>query len=283
MNPPSSAPDPDPCPAGALPPRGRGERKLARGPLFVHDRASDRIYTDAMIRLPAFAALLALVATPLVAQTAPAAPPKIPELDAELKAQLTCSAVFAIVASDQARGEDAALRFPPLKVRGREYFVRFGARTMDRTKATREAVKVMLESEVERLQKLAAAVGDPQGTLARTIQPCLPRLDAEVPPLTKPTLAQCAAILTLAYEEVYAREGIAGGEAKDLKILANVVESRQRKALLAQGLSGDQIDRSVAQEHDRMLKEAMAAGPGVEKYDLQTCYDMAKPDEKSHY
>ena len=242
-----------------------------------------------MIRTPALAALLALLATPLAAQTSPtaapvpAASPKLPELNTDQKAQLTCSAVFAIVASDQARGEEAALRFPPLKVRGREYFVRFGAQTIDKTGASREAVKVLLEGEVERLQKLAAAMGDPQGTLSRTLAPCLPRLEAEVPPLAKPTLGQCTAILTLAYEEVYAREGIAGGEARDLKILSAVVESRDRKAMSLQGLSSNEIDRKVSEEHDRMLKEALKTGPGVEKYDLQTCYELAKPDEKSHY
>ena len=241
-----------------------------------------------MIRFPApnfvGAALLALVvATPLAAQPAPPVPPKLPELNADQKAQLTCSAVFAIVASDQARGEEAALRFPPLKVRGREYFVRFGARTIDQTGTSREAIKLLLEGEVERLQKLAAALGDPQGTLARTITPCLPRLDAEVPPLTRPTLAQCTAIITLAYEEVYARDGINGAQSRDLKILSAVLDSRQRKALEAQALSGNEIDKSIALEHDRMLKEALAAGPGIEKYDLQTCYDLAKPDEKSHY
>ena len=240
-----------------------------------------------MIRFPAphfvGAALLALVAAPLAAQPAPPVPSKLPELNADQKAQLTCSAVFAIVASDQARGEEAALRFPPLKVRGREYFVRFGARTIDQTGASREAVKVLLEGEVERLQTLAAQLGDPQGTLARTIAPCLPRLDAEVPPLATPTLAQCTAIITLAYEEVYARDGINGAQSRDLKILSAVLDSRQRKALEAQALSGNEIDKSIALEHDRMLKEALAAGPGIEKYDLQTCYDLAKPDEKSHY
>ena len=177
----------------------------------------------------------------------------------------------------------SALRFPPLKVRGREYFVRFGAHTIDQTGASREAIKLLLEGEVERLQTLAAQLGDPQGTLARTITPCLPRLDAEVPPLAKPTLAQCTAIITLAYEEVYARDGINGAQSRDLKILSAVLDSRQRKALQAQALSGNEIDKSVVLEHDRMLKEALAAGPGIEKYDLQTCYDLAKPDEKSHY
>lgn len=236
-----------------------------------------------MIRFTVIAALAALMAAPLGAQPAPAAPPKLPALDADQKARLTCSAVFAIVASDQARGHEGALAYPPLKVRGREFFVRFGAQTMDQTGASREAVKALLEGEVERLQKLAAATGDPQGTLARTIGPCLPRLDAEVPPLTKPTLAQCTAILSLASEEVSARKGLDGAEARDLKILSAVVESRQRKALGATGLTGDQIDRKVAEEHNRMLAEVLASGPGVEKYDLQTCYDFAKPEEKTHY
>ena len=238
-----------------------------------------------MIRTPAFAALAMMASSPLSAQAIP--PPDasltLPELDADQKARMTCSAVFAILASEQARGNAAALAYPPLKVRGREYFVRFGAQTIDQNGATRDAVKVLLEGEVERLQKLAAATGDPQGTLARTIAPCLPRLDAEVPPLTKPSLAQCAAILALASEEVYAREGSGGAEARDLKILSAVVESRQRKALGEQGLTGVQIDKSIAEEHDRMLKEVLASGPGVEKYDLQTCYDLVKPDEKSHY
>lgn len=236
-----------------------------------------------MIRFPVIAALGALIAAPLSAQTAPAAPPSLPELDAEQKARLTCSAVFAIIASDQARGYEGALAYPPLKVRGREYFVRFGAQTIDQTGASRDAVKILLEGEVERLQKLAAATGDPQGTLARTIGPCLPRLDAEVPPLTTPTLAQCTAILALAHDEVHAREGAAGARARDLKILAAVVESRQRKALGEQGLTGAQIDQRVAEERERMLQEVLASGPGVEKYDLQTCYDLARPDEKTHY
>ena len=227
--------------------------------------------------------LTALILSSLASAATPPAPAALPELDAEQKAQLTCSAIFAITASEQARGDQAALTYPPLKLRGREYFVRFGARTMDATGASRDTIKALLEGEVERLQKLATAIGDAPGTLARTIEPCLPRLEAEVPPLAKPDLAQCAAIMQLAYEEVYAREGLTGPEAKDLKILAAVLDSRQRKALQAQSLGGEAIDRRIAEQHDKMLKEALAAGPGVEKYDLQVCYDFAKPDPTTHY
>ena len=229
-----------------------------------------------------FFALAALAAAPLAAQPA-TPPPTLPELDAEQKAQLTCSATFALVASEQARGEPAALKYPPLKVRGREYFVRFGARTMDATGASRGAVKVLLEGEVQRLQQLAAATQDPAGTLARAIAPCLPRLEAEVPPLPKPSLGQCTAIMSLAAKEMLARAGLADPKTKDLKILAAVLEARQRKALQEQGETGDAIDRTLAAEHDRMLKEALETGPGIEKYDLQTCYDFAKPEAGKHY
>ena len=228
-----------------------------------------------------FAVLAALAAAPLAAQ--PTVTPPLPELDSEQRAQLTCSATFALVASEQARGEPAALKYPPLKVRGREYFVRFGARTMDATGASREAVKALLEGEVQRLQQLAVAMQDPAGTLARAVEPCLPRLEAEVPPLPKPSLAQCTAIMSLAAEEMLARAGLADPKTKDLKILAAVLESRQRKTLQEQGETGDAIDRALAAEHDRMLKEALETGPGVEKYDLQTCYDFAKPEADKHY
>ena len=236
----------------------------------------------AMTRLPVIAALASLLAAPLLAQQRAAAP-ALPELNAEQKARLTCSAAFALAASEQARGEAAALRYPPLKVRGREYFVRFGARTMDATGASREAIKALLEGEVARLQQLALALQDPDGALDRTIRPCLPRLDAEVPPLPKPSLAQCTAIMALAAEEMLARAGFDDPKTKDLKILAAVLESRQRKALQEAGRPGEAIDRALAEAHDRMLSEAVAAGPGVEKYDLQTCYDFAKPDPDKHY
>jgi hypothetical protein len=228
--------------------------------------------------------LAALTASALLLAAAePAAPPALPKLDAEQSAALGCAATFAVVASEQARGVKSAYDWPPLRARGREYFVRVGARTMDQTGATREQVRAWLEADVAGLQQRAKASGDPDSVLAAAVRPCLARLDAEVPPLPAPSLAQCAAIMTLAYEEVYAREGLAGAEARDLKTLATVLESRQRKALQAQGLSGEESDRRVAEMHDAMLKEAMEAGPGVEKYDLQTCYELAKPEADKHY
>jgi hypothetical protein len=233
----------------------------------------------------AFAAAAALLAATSLAAQAPPQPAAVtlPTLDAELGAQLTCSAAFAIVASEQARGTPLAGAWPQLSIRGREFFVRFGARTMDATGASREAVRALLEGEVARLQKVARDSGNPDAALAPHREACVERLDREVAKLAKPTLAQCTAIMSLAYEEVYARDRLESPRSRDLKTLATVLESRERKALQAQGLSNEAVDRRVSEAHDAMLKEALVDGPGVEKYDLQTCYDLAAPEEDKHY
>lgn len=229
------------------------------------------------------AAALSVLAASVSAQPAPtsAPSPSVPVLDADRRAALTCAAAFAIVASEQQRGGRAALAFPPMAARGKEYFARFGASTMDATGASREAVRALLEGEVARLQGEARASGDADATMAATIPPCLARLDAEVPPLPKPSLAQCAAIMAMAYEEVHAREGLSAS-ARDLKTLANVLESRERKALTAQGVTGNAADQRVAEAHEATRKQALE-GRGVEAYDLQACYDFAQPEEAGHY
>jgi hypothetical protein len=167
----------------------------------------------------------------------------LPTLDAELGAQLTCSAAFAIVASEQARGTPrcrrvAATQHPRPRVlralRGADH---------GRDGASREAVRALLEGEVARLQKVARDSGNPDAALAPHREACVERLDREVAKLAKPTLAQCTAIMSLAYEEVYARDRLESPRSRDLKTLATVLESRERKALQAQGLSNEAVDR----------------------------------------
>ena len=198
------------------------------------------------------------------------------------KAMLQCAAAFAIVASEQEAGSDAALAFPPLAWRGKEYFVFASTRVMDETGLAREQVRDLLVAEVAALQQKAAA-GDPDAVMAAAIQPCLPRLDAAIPPLEAPDLLQCSAILKVAYEDVHGREGLSP-RARDLATLATVLTAREREALLAKGLSGDDADRTIAEAHDALLADTFsAAGAGAEKYDIARCYDLAKPDPKSHY
>ena len=100
----------------------------------------------------ALAALLALVPISGQAQESPASPAPS-QLSLEQATLLRCSAAFAIVASEQARGVEAALAYPPLQERGKEYFVRSGARLMDELGLTRESLQAMLQAEVARLQE----------------------------------------------------------------------------------------------------------------------------------
>lgn len=284
----SRAPSYATLPTARLLPGPQADNDPPAASFFVHDRARHRRYGRAMSRFAIAVAAAGLVlAGPLAAQPpaamASTARAGLPPLDTEQSAQLTCAAVFAIVASEQARGSATASQWPQLKVRGREYFVRFGARTMDATHASRDQVRALLESEVARLQVLAQERGNPDAVLAAQKPGCLERLDRETAKLAQPTLAQCTAIMALAYEEVYARDGLTTARARDLKTLATVLEARERKAMQAQGVPLATIDQAVAQAHDAMLKEALTAGPGVEGYDLQTCYDLAAPEPDKHY
>lgn len=225
--------------------------------------------------LSAAALILALVTSPLAAAPqAPAAP------DAALKADLHCAAAFAIAASEQARGSAAALALPPMAVRGKRFFADVGARAVEQGGMTQTAVRDLLVAEVADMQRRAPA--DPDKELAAEVKPCLARLDAAVPPLQTPDLAQCAAILTLAWEEERAK-GPDSAAARDLQTLAQVLTTRARDARIAAGKTGDQADAAVEAARDAMRAEAASRPDGVNNYDIAHCYDLAAPDAKSHY
>lgn len=92
--------------------------------------------------------------------------------------QLRCAAAFAIVAGDQARGDPAALAYPPLKERGREYFVQVGAQLMDALHLTREQVADRVQAEVAAQRRAKAAAADPKAYTHGLMQPCLAGLEA---------------------------------------------------------------------------------------------------------
>jgi hypothetical protein len=94
------------------------------------------------------AALLALAAAPAVAQQPPAAP----QLSAEQQTLLHCSATFAIVSGRQHAGDKAALAFPDITARGREYFVRALVELMDQAHLDRDTIARMVQAEAARLQ-----------------------------------------------------------------------------------------------------------------------------------
>jgi hypothetical protein len=125
--------------------------------------------------------LILLAALTLPAMTLAAAAPVLTQdapMSLEQCMMLRCSAAFAIVANDQARGAASAGSYPALGTRGREYFVRAGAALMDELHITREELAARLKAEVERLQAQSAQARDPAAFVAGVMQPCLSALDA---------------------------------------------------------------------------------------------------------
>ncbi|MBB3989212.1 hypothetical protein [Croceicoccus naphthovorans] len=191
---------------------------------------------------------------------------------------MRCSAAFAIVAGQQQRGEGTT--WPALGWRGREFMVRTGARLID-AGWTEPQVSAAMTEAAGGLQQEAIASGDADRKLAQVMRPCLSLLDTAVPPLQKPNLPQCAAILRASYEEVHAAEGLSA-RAKDLLTLATVLEARTRREATEQGRTQAEADAVLAAEATTVAKVAALPG-GMQRYDIATCFDLAKPEEKTHY
>lgn len=107
-----------------------------------------------------------IVAAALAAQAAPAAP----TLSQENRALARCAAAFALVAEGQANGQAAAKQWPPLEVRGREFFVRALAQLMDATKLDRGGISQLVSAE-------AQALWD-KGEVDKVMPSCLVMLEA---------------------------------------------------------------------------------------------------------
>jgi hypothetical protein len=130
------------------------------------------------------------------------------QLSLEQKADVRCAVAFAIVAGGQERGETSSLAYPLIGARGRTFFADLGQRLIKDLKATPQQVQLLLESEARAFQIAAQETNDPNGTVDAVMKPCLSRLDAAVPLAPQPSLPECAAIMGLAYDEVFAREGL---------------------------------------------------------------------------
>lgn len=229
---------------------------------------------------------ISLAALALVSSAVSGAAPPLPasgggaatgRLTDDHRAALRCAAAFAIVALEQADG-DAPEGWPPLALRGKQYFADTGAQVMREAALDRDEVRDLMTADVRALQ----AAPDPEAALAALAAPCTARLDAAVPPLATPDMRQCAAIMELAYEDAHDREGM-NTAARDFRTLASVLAARAHDATINAGGSGNDADRALAEAREAMRAEAGDDKGGIAKYDIAHCYDLARPDEKSHY
>lgn len=199
------------------------------------------------------------------------------QLSLEQKADVRCAVAFAIVAGGQGRGEAPALAYPLLGARGRIFFADLGQRLLKDLEATPQQVQLLLESEARAFHIAAQQGNDSNGTVDAVMKPCLLRLDAAVPPPPKPGLLECAAILGLAYDEVFAREGLSP-TARDLKTQASILDGRARDALRAEGKSAEDIDFTLdavknAIAADAAALEEQGKSPNL---DYNHCIELAK-------
>lgn len=111
----------------------------------------------------AVVAAFALATDPVPAASAPA-------LSAAQAGTLRCGVAFAIGAKLQAEKSPVAIGWPPLALRGREFFVRAMAQVMDETGASRDALTAVAMANVPALR-------DP-AVLDRAVTGCLPLLKA---------------------------------------------------------------------------------------------------------
>lgn len=134
-----------------------------------------------MIRSIQALAALAPAALAFVSAPALGAPPPRLVPTVELSAAVRCSALFGIVAGEQARGVADAQRFPPLAQRGREFFVLTGARLMDAEGLDRAAMQGRMQAEVQRIQAESGAARDARAFVDNAMQPCLILLEQTIP------------------------------------------------------------------------------------------------------
>ncbi|MFM5883940.1 MAG: hypothetical protein ACKOQ3_01180 [Novosphingobium sp.] len=122
-------------------------------------------------------AALVLMTAPGLALAQSAAP--LPTLNLQQETAVRCGAAFAIVVSEQARGTTLAAKWPVLGNRGREFFVRTGARLMDETAATRPQVQALFARAATGLRADPATL---PAKLESLRAPCLALLDLAIPP-----------------------------------------------------------------------------------------------------
>ena len=114
--------------------------------------------------------LTILAALTLATTTVPAQAAALPARTPPQTRALRCSVVFARGARMQADRNPAAAGWPPLALRGKDYFVRVLARLMDDTGAGRDALAALAARELPGLKTDSA--------LAAAMPGCLSLLDA---------------------------------------------------------------------------------------------------------
>ncbi len=210
-----------------------------------------------------------LIASLIAAAVPPSiAAPLPPKLTTEQASRLRCVAGLAIIANEQSRGVGSWEDVQNLANKGARFAAIVGDDLVKSSGRTREIVRADMFAAVASLQKEAGA-SDQYGRLLRDlVQPCVAMMEAIIPP---PSLAACAAMLSLAYDEVYKAERLSK-TAKDLATFAAVLDARARDELRAGGKSEVESDKAMG-----IAKDLAKRRPKADAFDFEACFELARP------
>ncbi len=179
-----------------------------------------------------------IIASLLLASSAAPAPLPQPLNKTHMR-DIGCVATLAIVAGDQRRGALPSQRFPNVMQRGPEYASIVGHRIVAETGQPQEVVGLAIQkaAEAQRAKLVAAKTeADPSTPdaaapaleLERLLAPCLARLDAEVPEQAAGAddYLFCAAIITIAADDIAKREGEESVNARAMRGLAQQLTAK---------------------------------------------------------
>ena len=199
-------------------------------------------------------------------------------LDAEHKAQVRCVAVLAIVANEQQRGEGDWSGYPGLSIRGAKFSDFVANALMKEAGRSGPEARAEVLAKLSALQVESAQADDPIAFLREVADPCIMMLDRFVPPPKRPTLPQCAAALTLAFEDEKAHQGMSAS-ARTLAVFSSVLDGRAREELKAAGKTEAESDVVMGLERERLLMEFKKHHKkgAQDKIDFQSCFEMARP------
>lgn len=190
--------------------------------------------------------------------------------------QIQCVARLSIVASEQERGTSSALAYPPLAESGAYFAQIVGEKLMAATGRSKEAVRDAFVAGVAAEQKDATVGGKTRELPRAEVIACLELMESVAPAPPPPSLPQCAAMVSLAYDEVHAREGLSKS-AKDLATIAAVLDARAREEMRGAGKSRTDVDHAMSETRAEIVKDvARREADGVSAgLDFQDCFDMA--------
>lgn len=192
--------------------------------------------------------------------------------------ELRCVAAFALVAYDQQRGAPGWDGFPDLTVRGAHFSDVVRARLAKASGQEDDAIKAAVRTQIGQLQEDAVKAEDPQRMTQALVRDCLAQADRIDPPPAEPTMLRCAALASVADQDLRARDGQSDA-ATAMAMLAAVLESEARKELRAAGKTGPESDTALGLERETVAATRPEDSERVNRNgeELRLCMGLVKP------